>query len=94
MAFEAVSIARPTIFAALFDTLVETSIQSGLTQLERATVVAVIVVVPTSAIAPIPVTIVVAIPTISVVCGITFRVISVFERFTEVAAIEFAIAEA
>ena len=44
MALVAISVASPAIFAALFDALVETGVQSGLTQLERATEVAVTIV--------------------------------------------------
>src|SRR5678815_2909112 len=86
LALIAISIARPAIFAALFDALAKTSVQSGLTQMERAAVVAVTIIVATEAIL---ITVVLAIPTISVAPGITFGVVSVFERFTKVATVEF-----
>jgi hypothetical protein len=79
---------RSAIFAALFDALAETGVQSGLTQLERATEVAVTILVATEAIL-ITVVVVVAIPTISVAACMIFGVISVLERFTEVATVEF-----
>src|ERR1044071_3538868 len=92
LALVAIVVAFPAIFAALFDTFTKTSVQSGLTQLERATEVAVTILVATEAIL-ITVVVVVAIPTISVAPSITFGVISVFEGFTEVAAVEFTVAE-
>ena len=55
--------------------------------MKRATEVAVTVLVATEAIL---ITVVVAIPAISVAPGITFGVISAFEGFTEIAAIELA----
>ena len=89
LALVAIALARPAIFAALFDTLAETGVESGLSQLERATEVAVTILVATD---PILITVVVvSIPTISVATYITFGLISIFERFTEVAAVEFAV---
>jgi hypothetical protein len=63
-----------------------------LTQLERATEVA-ILVAPEAILVTVVVAVSVAIPTISIAASITFGVISVFERFTEVAAIKFTVAE-
>jgi hypothetical protein len=57
----------------LFDALSETSVQSGLAQLERTSEVAVTILVAAEAIL-ITVVIVVAIPTISVAACITFVV--------------------
>ena len=91
LALVAIALARPAIFAALFDTLAETSVQSGLTQLERAAEVAITILVATEAI--LITVIVVAIPTISVAACRIFGPISVFESFTEVAAVEFTVAE-
>src|SRR6185436_4180827 len=93
LALVAIVLTRPAIVAALFDALAKTSVQSGLTQLERAAEVAVTILVATEAIlvtVVVAVMVSVAIPTISIAPSITFGVISVFERFTEVAAVEFA----
>src|SRR6185436_7621201 len=90
LALVTIVVACTTIFAALFDALSETSIQSGLTQVERASEVAVTILVAAEAIL---VTVVIAILTMSIAPSITFGVISVFERFTEVAAVEFTVAE-
>ena len=96
LALVAIAVACAAIFAALFDALAETSVQSGLTQLERAPEVAVTILVAAEAIlvtVVVAVTVSVAILTISIAPSITFGVISVFERFTEVAAVEFTVAE-
>jgi hypothetical protein len=47
MALLVIAIVRSAIFAALFDAFAETGVQSGLTQLERATEVAVTILVAT-----------------------------------------------
>src|SRR6185503_5358601 len=64
--------------------------------LERAAEVAVTILVAAEAIlvtVVVAVTVSIAILTMSIATSITFGVISVFERFTEVAAIEFTVAE-
>src|ERR1043165_1089547 len=96
LALVAIVVVFPAIFAALFDTFTKTSVRSGLTQLERAPEVAVTILVAAEAIL---VTVVVAVAvsitilTMSIAPSITFGVISVFERFTEVPAVEFTVAE-
>ena len=90
IALVVVALARSAIFAALFDSLVETSVQGGLTQMGRATEIAVTIFVATEA---VPVIVVVTVPAISVAPVITLGVKSVFESFTEVTAVEFAVAE-
>jgi hypothetical protein len=50
MALVAIALARPAVFAALFDALGETGVQSGLTLVERTAEVAVTILVATEAI--------------------------------------------
>src|SRR6185295_4756403 len=95
LVLEARVVALIAVFAALLRAFAEARVQSRLSKLKRATIVAITILVPATAslVIVVAVGVSVAIVATEISPAIAVRVVPVFKSLTEVSSVEFTIAE-